>query len=90
MRLFVVERSVPGLTIADLELVLHALAQSSRRVGAGRVRHVRTTFLPIESRCICLFEAESIDLVRQVNATAQFPYIRVQAAIELDGKEGRE
>ena len=83
MRLFIVERSVPGLTMADLELALHALAQSSRRVGAGRVRHVRTMFLPAESRCICLFEAESIELVRLVNATAQFPFTRVQPAIEL-------
>jgi hypothetical protein len=81
VRLFVVERSVPGLTISDLELALRALAESSRRVGRGRVRHVRTTFLPAQSRCICLFESESIDLVRLVNATAQFPFTLAGQAI---------
>jgi hypothetical protein len=47
------------------------------------IRYVRSTFTPGESRCRCLFEAASADLVREVNEAAQVPYSRIILALEL-------
>ena len=82
--LYLVERSVPGLTVRQLGIAQLALLESSRRLQAGgdQVRYLRSTFIPGQSRCLCLFEAESRDLVRKVNETAQFPFSRIEEAVE--------
>ena len=38
------------------------------------VRYIRTTFVPGEAHCMCLFEADNADLVREVNEAAQIPF----------------
>ena len=82
---FVVERTVPGMT---MELLLEAhrlLEQAARRVSAlgSVVRYLRCTFMPEDQRCLCLFEASSADVVRRVNDIAQVPFRHIQPAFEF-------
>jgi hypothetical protein len=85
MTTFLVERTLPGLTTADVRVAQRALVQACRRLAVqGRVAtYVRSTFVPGWSRCLCLFEATDPDTVRRVNETAQFPFTRIEEAVEL-------
>ena len=47
------------------------------------VRYIRSMFVPGEAHCMCLFEAPSPDLVREVNEAAQIPFTRVSEAVDL-------
>lgn len=88
---FVVERTMPGLSLDHLAGVHRALAESTRRVsGDGeRVRYLRCTFRPDAARCSCVFEANSADLVRRVNEVAQVPFDRIEEAIEFEEPAAR-
>ena len=85
MTVYLVERDLPGITMEQLAAAQHAAIQTSRRFSeTGReVRYIRSIFVPDESRCMCLFEAESADLAREVNDTAQIPYTRLVGALDL-------
>ena len=82
--MFIVDRTVPGMTEELLGEVHRLLHESARRVSsAGQgVRYLRCTYLPEENRCLCLFEADSPAAVRKANETAQVPFQRISAAIE--------
>lgn len=85
MPVFMVDRDLPGVTI-------DALAQAQRKAidtaeayrEQGRdVRYIRSTFVPGESHCMCLFEAPSAKDVSDLNDEAQIPYTRVTEALDL-------
>jgi hypothetical protein len=80
-----VERSLPGATMASIELLQQALADACRAFAAeGRpVRYLRSIFTPGDSRCRCLFEAPNADLVQAINEAAQVPYGRIVLALDL-------
>ncbi|HZV52053.1 MAG TPA: nickel-binding protein [Candidatus Dormibacteraeota bacterium] len=83
--LFLVERSLPGVGAEDLLACRMALVESCRRLSRrGRpIRYLRSTLAPAEGRCFCLFEAGGVETVRVANETAQFPFARVYAVVEL-------
>jgi len=83
--LFIVDRIIPGLTVQQLSIAQHAMVESARRLGGNgaRIRYIRSTLIPAQSRCLCLFEADHRNLVRTVNETAQFPFSRIDEALEL-------
>jgi hypothetical protein len=85
MTVFMVERDLPGITVAQLAAAQQAAIETSNRfTGEGRtVRYIRSTWVPGESRVMCLFEADSPDRVREVNETAQIPFTRVVEAVDL-------
>jgi Protein of unknown function (DUF4242) len=85
MPIYMVERILPGATMAEVEAVRHAAgaACGAFSVEGRPVRYLRSTFTPGDSRCRCLFEAPSADLVRAVNEAAQVPYIRIVLALDL-------
>jgi hypothetical protein len=75
----VVERDVSGITMTHLCALLRTAEETSRSLSCdGRtIRHMRGIFLPGESRCLCLFEASSARLVREMNTRCQeesWPY----------------
>ena len=84
LSMFIVDRTVPGMTKELLGEVQRLLHEAARRVSsAGQpVRYLRCTYLPEEDRCLCLFEADTAAAVRRTNETAQVPYRRISAAIE--------
>lgn len=82
---FVVERRLLGVGPDHLAAVHRALAESARRLsGRGDVvRYLRCTFLPDAARCLCVFEANSVEPVRRVNEVAQVPFDGIEEAIDF-------
>jgi len=61
-----------------------AIETSQKFTSEGRaVRYIRTTFIPGDSRCMCLFESDSQDLVKDVNETAGIPFTGIVEALDL-------
>jgi hypothetical protein len=85
MRVYMVDRDLPGVSHEQLAAAQRAAIDTSRQFSeAGtRVRYIRSTFVPGEARCMCLFEAESSDAVRDVNDAAKIPYTRIVEALDL-------
>ena len=85
MPLYLVERVIPGVTMDQLAASQRAAFEMSMRFTARgeRVRYIRSTFIPGESRCLCLFEVASAETVEEVNEVAKFPFTRVLEAIDL-------
>jgi hypothetical protein len=85
MAVFMVERELPGISMDQLAAAQKAAIETGEQFTADgkNVRYIRTTFVPGEARCMCLFEADNADLVKEVNDTAQIPYSRVIEAMDL-------
>jgi len=83
---FIVQRTLPGLSLEHLAAAHRAVAESSRRlsVGGDSIHYLRSTFVPARARCLCVFEASSRDLVRRVNEVAQVPFESIEEAIEFE------
>lgn len=47
------------------------------------VRYIRSTFIPGEEKCMCLFEAPNPENVREANERADIPFTRIVAAHDL-------
>ena len=85
MAVYMVERDLPGITsdgLAGAQKAAIASAQKSTTSGTP-VRYIRSTFVPGESRCMCLFEASTPDAVRDVNESAGLPFTRIVEAHDL-------
>jgi hypothetical protein len=85
MTKYLVERYLPGLTSDQLA----AAAESAKRTTATMteegtpVQYLRSTFLPGEEKCYCLFEGPSAEVVRIANDQAQLPYERIVEALHI-------
>lgn len=88
MRVFMVDRNLPGVTVEQLVVAQKAAIEMSRKfTEQGKpVRYIRSTFVPGEAHCMCLFEASDPELVKQVNEAAQIPFTRVTEALDLTPK----
>ena len=85
MAVYLVDRSLPGITMAQLAAAQKAAIETAKQFTAeGKpVRYIRSTFVPSESHCMCLFEAGRPEAVKQVNDQAKIPYTRVVEAADL-------
>lgn len=85
MPVYMVERDLPGITMEQLGAAQKAAIATGERLTAegDDVRYIRSTFVPSESRCMCLFEAPNEGLVRRLNDEAGIPYTRVVEAADL-------
>ena len=85
MAVYMVERELPGVTLEQLAAAQKAAIETGRQfTGEGKnVRYIRTTFVPGEAHCMCLFEADNPDLVREVNEAARIPFTRIVEALDL-------
>ena len=85
MAVYMVERDLPGVTTDQLAAAQKAAIETGQQFTAEgkNVRYIRTTFVPGEAHCMCLFEADNADLVREVNETAQIPFTRIVEALDL-------
>jgi Protein of unknown function (DUF4242) len=82
--LFIVERHVPGITMAELVAAQQAAVAASAPASAARgIRYMRSTFIAPESRCICLFEAPNAEILRELNEAAHLPFVRIVEAVDL-------
>lgn len=85
MAIYMVDRSLPGITMDQLAAAQKAAIETARRFTAeGKpARYIRSTFVPSESRCMCLFEAHTPEVVKELNDQAKIPYTRVVEAADL-------
>jgi hypothetical protein len=85
MAVYLVERSMPGVTIDQLAAAQKRAIQVGIDLTAeGRaVRYIRSTFIPGEHKCMCLFEAPNSENVREANERAEIPFTRIVAAEDL-------
>ena len=86
MAVYLVERDLPGISMEEL-----AAAQRAIQVGRAHrrrpdARYIRSTFVPGEDRCMCLFEAPNPENVREANERAQIPFTRIVPAQDLSRK----
>jgi hypothetical protein len=89
MAVYMVERDLPGITNDQLAAAQRAAIDTGRQMTAEgkNVRYIRTTFVPGEAKCMCLFEADNPELVKEVNETAQIPFTRIVEAMDLTPAE---
>lgn len=85
MTVYMVERTLPGITMDQLGAAQQqAIRTAAEFTRNGRpVRYIRSTFVPEQCACQCLFEADRPDDVRAVNDTAGIPYTRIVEALDL-------
>ena len=85
MRVYLVDRDLPGITSDGLAALQRAEITASQQVTAAgqRVRYLRSMFIPGEARCMCLFEAEDEAAVMAANEVAWLPFTRIVEALDL-------
>jgi hypothetical protein len=83
-----VERDLPGITMEELASAQkRAIRMGKELTAQGRhVRYIRSTFVPGENKCMCLFEAPSLENVREANERAEIPFTRIVPAADLTPK----
>lgn len=85
MPVFMADRFLPGITMEQLAAAQKAAIETGTTMTSqGKpVRYLRSTFVPSESRCMCLFEAPNSGNVRELNETANIPFNRIVEAEDL-------
>ncbi len=85
MAVYMVNRDLPGITMDQLAGAQQAAIETSEKfTEQGKsVRYIRSTFVPDESHCMCLFEASDPEVVKQVNETANIPFTTIVEALDL-------
>ena len=85
MTVYLVDRTLPGITIEQLAAAQGAaIATTEQFRAAGRdVRYLRSIFIPGNAHCMCLFEAPDAEVVKDVNDAAHIPYTAVHEALDL-------
>jgi hypothetical protein len=85
MAVYMVDRDLPGISMEQLgDAQRRAIEWSQRYRDEGHnVRYIRSTFVPGEAHCMCLFDAPNADLVAELNDAAEIPYTRVTEALDL-------
>ena len=85
MRVYLVDRDLPGITGEGLALLQRAEIDASQQFTAAgqEVRYLRSLFIVGEARCLCLFEAEDEAAVAALNEAAQLPFTRIVEALDL-------
>ncbi len=85
MAVYMVDRELPGITVDQLAAAQKAAIEACRQFTAGGkpISYLRSTFVPSDSNCRCLFEAPNAELVEEVNQAANIPFVRVVEAMDL-------
>ncbi|HYW89320.1 MAG TPA: nickel-binding protein [Chloroflexota bacterium] len=85
MTWFLVERRLPGMTLASLSALQRALREATHRLSppSAPMRYLGSIYLPGRGKCLCLFEADHVELVRAANDTAQAPFSSIHEAVAL-------
>jgi len=85
MTVYMVERDLKGIAMSDLAAAQKAAINTADAFTAGGtpIRYIRSTFAPEDGRCMCLFEAPSVEDVKKLNDEAKLPYSPVVEALDL-------
>lgn len=85
MPVYMVERNLPGIKMEQLAAAQKRAIEVGKALTAeGReVRYIRSTFVPGQNKCMCLFEAPNPQNVKEANERAQIPFERIVEAMDL-------
>ena len=80
-----VERSLKGISMEDLGAAQKAAIDMAEKMrGAGEdIAYIRSSFVPGDGMCRCLFDGQSEAQVKALNDDAGLPYDRVVPAMDL-------
>lgn len=84
--IFLVERYIPQLERADIELLAERLAAASAELQAeGRDVHwLRSLAVPDDETCLCIFSAQTRADVEEANRRASAAYERIIETLTLE------
>ncbi len=85
MTVYMVERDLSGISMADLaaaQKAAMATARSMQQEGVP-VSYLHSSFVPGDGRCMCFFKGENAGQVTALNDRAALPYHRVTEALDL-------
>ena len=82
---YMVERDLPGVKMEQLAAAQKRAIEVGKELTAQgkEVRYIRSTFVPGQNKCMCLFEAPNPENVREANERAQIPFTRIVEAMDL-------
>ncbi len=85
MPVYMVERDLPGVKMEQLAAAQKRAIEAGKELTAQgkEVRYIRSTFVPGQNKCMCLFEAPNPENVREANERAQIPFTRIVEAVDL-------
>lgn len=86
---YMVERHLPGITSDQLSAAAARAKSTTAQMSeeGTPIRYLRSTFVPSEEKCYCLFDGPSADMVEQANKRADIPYERVVEAIHIASED---
>ena len=89
MTKYVVERYLPGITPDQLSAAAGSAKSTTAQMAeeGTPVRYLRSTFIPGEEKCFCLFEGPSAEAVRAANERAELPYERIVEAMHIASED---
>ena len=85
MPVYMVERDLPGIKMEQLAAAQKAAIEAGKELTAQgkQVRYIRSTFVPGDNKCMCLFEAPNPENVREANERAKIPFSKIVPAVDL-------
>ena len=85
MTVYMVERDLPGVTTDQLAAAQKAAIEKGQEMTADgkEVRYIRSIFVPGDSKCMCMFEADNPEVVKELNEAAQIPFTEIKEALDL-------
>ncbi len=85
MPVYMVERDLPGVRMEQLAAAQKRAIEAGKELTAQgkEVRYIRSTFVPGQNKCMCLFEAPNPENVKEANERAQIPFTRIVEAVDL-------
>ena len=89
MAKYLVERHLPGIKPDELAAAAaRAKATTAEMAAEGMpIRYLRSTFVPGEEKCYCLFEGPTAEAVRQANERAEIPLERITEALHIASED---
>lgn len=89
MPTYLVERHLPGFTTDQLPVAAGAAKSTTDQMTLEGipVRYLRSTFVPGEDKCYCLFDGPSPQVVQEANERAGLPFERIVEAAPISAEE---
>lgn len=89
MAKYLVERHLPGIKPDELAAAAARAKNTTAEMTAEGtpVRYLRSTFIPGEEKCYCLFEGPTEDAVREANQRAEIPLVSVTEAMHIASED---
>ena len=86
---YMVERSLPNITTDQLAAAAVRAKKTTAKMSqeGTPIRYLRSTFVPGEDKCFCLFDGPSLEAVKQANEEAQIPFDRIIEALHIAAED---